>query len=233
MKELALKAQSGDSDAYTQLFKDTERIIYKVARNYSIDEENYEDLVSLGLVIFCETLEKFDATKGKFSTMLWNICKYRFLTYLVRRQQYLAKVPAHLAELSTKLSKFKNEFAKKELRYPTDKECIEFLKVTKNMYMNIKSVESAKEKVGFDKVSYGISGNTTEAESINNIMVSQALSALTKRENQVIRAIYLYELPVTELSKILGISRARIYELRNKALKKMRNLLNVNIGMEM
>lgn len=224
MEELALRAQNGDADAYTQLFKDNERIIYKMARKHSLNKENYEDLVSLGLVIFCETLKKFDPTKCKFSTRLWNVCGYRFITYSIRRQN-LVKIPAHLAELFAKLSKFKSEFYKNEFRNPTDDDCIEFLKVTKKMYMDIKSVKSVKEIVDFDEIPHGISNNRTEDEAINNVMTSRALSVLTKQEKRVIQGIYFYEIPITELSKILGISRARIYELKNKALKKMRNLL--------
>lgn len=58
-------------------------------------------------------------------------------------------------------------------------------------------------------------------------MISTAIneSNLTSRENEVIQALYFYGFSVVELSTILGISRTRIYELKDKALKKMRKRL--------
>ena len=225
--DLAAKAQNGDIEAYTLLFKGAKGVMYKLARKYSLNEDTYEDLVSLGLVLFCETLKKFDSSKGKFTTRLWDICRYRFISHSVRNQQYSVKVPTYLTELAVKLRRFKSEFSKKEFREPTDEECIGFLGVTEKRYKNVKNVECTKEKICLDKVVWGISGNTTETEAINKIMISTAIneSNLTSRENEVIQALYFYGFSVVELSTILGISRTRIYELKDKALKKMRKRL--------
>ena len=219
--DLAVKAQNGDIEAYEQLFKNTSWIIYKLAKQYGLNREDYEDLVSLGLVLFSETLETFNR-KCAFKARLYSVCKDRFINYSVRKQHYLVKVPMPLADLCSRLAKFKRRF-----REATDEECIEFLGVTEEIYKRVKAVECAKNSICCDGLKESVSGRNTEYEAINNVMTNQAIkeSGLTKKEADVIQMLYFCDLPAIEISKILGISRMQVYNRKNEALKKMRKRL--------
>lgn len=227
MNELALKAQKGNKKEYTLLFEKTQQMIKFFAKKYSADKEKYEEFLSLGLVLFCEAVRKFDISKGNFVTILGNELKYGFMTYINRNEQ-LVKIPAYLSEKFDKLDKYQNDFLKNENRLPTEEECSNFLGVSKKRYLNIKVAKESKSIVPIDSICNHRHLNNIEKEVINKVLIEQLLkeSGLTKKEKIIIQNLYINDLEVKEIAEYYNITTQAIYNLKGKALKKMKNTFN-------
>lgn len=197
------------------------------AKKYSADKEKYEEFLSLGLVLFCEAVRKFDISKGNFVTILGNELKYGFMTYINRNEQ-LVKIPAYLSEKFDKLDKYQNDFLKNENRLPTEEECSNFLGVSKKRYLNIKVAKESKSIVPIDSICNHRHLNNIEKEVINKVLVEQLLkeSGLTKKEKIIIQNLYINDLEVKEIAEYYNITTQAIYNLKGKALKKMKNAFN-------
>lgn len=228
MEDLALLAQQGDMQAYSQLYTDHEKMIYKFVRKYSLGLEGYEDLCSLGLVLFCEAVEKYDPNKGKFTTVLGNNLEFGFRTYKNRKKDFAVSIPPTWAERSSKLNSWVKEFSVKEGRFPTDEESMKFLNVDEQRYRDIRSVLKQDKTADVSELLYIKSFEDTEGNATDKVFVEQLIyTCLTDKEKEIIKLLFFDDMTHLEAAKMLGVSSSAIRNRKQRALLKMRKELKV------
>ena len=228
MEDLALMAQQGDMQAYSQLYTDHKGMVYKFVRKYSLGLEGYEDLYSLGLVLFCEAVEKYDPNKGKFITVLGNNLEFGFRTYKNRKKDYAVSIPPTWAEESSKLNTWVKEFSVKEGRFPTDEESMEFLNVDRQRYKDIRNVLKQYKTTDVSELLTVKSFDNTEKKATDKVFVEQLIyTCLTDKEKEIIKLLFFDDMTHLEAAKLLGVSSSAIRNSKQRALLKMRKELKV------
>ena len=228
MEDLALMAQQGDMQAYSQLYTDHERMIYKFVRKYSLGLESYEDLYSLGLVLFCEAVEKYDPNKGKFTTVLGSNLEFGFRGYKNRKKDYAVSIPPTWAERSSKLNSWVKEFSVKEGRFPTDEESMKFLNVDEQRYRDIRSVLKQDKTVDVSELLTVKAFDDTEGNATDKVFVNQLMNKyLNENEKKTIKLLFFDDMTHSEAAEVLGVSSSLIRNRKQRALHKMRKGLKV------
>lgn len=228
MEDLALLAQQGDMQAYSQLYTDHERMIYKFVRKYSLGLEGYEDLCSLGLVLFCEAVEKYDPNKGKFITILGNNLEFGFRTYKSRKKDFAVSIPPTWAERSSKLNSWVKEFSVKEGRFPTDEESMKFLNVDEQRYKDIRSILKQDKTVDISELLSIKAFDDTEGKVTNKVFVNQIMNEyLNENERKTIKLLFFDDMTNSEAAEVLGVKTSSIRSRKQSAINKMRKGLKV------
>lgn len=223
MEDLALLAQQGDMLAYSQLFEDHEKMIYKFVRKYSLGLESYEDLYSLGLVFFCEAVKKYNPEKGKFTTVLGNELNFGFMNYKNRKQDSLISIPPTWAYDSLRLEVWVKEFTVKNGKYPTDEESMKFLGVDRQRYLDIRSVHKQSTTADLSELIYLRNDIDVERDITNKVYVKWLINKfLNDKEKTTIELIFFENKTNMEAAEALGISNTMVANHKSKALKKMK-----------
>lgn len=64
--------------------------------------------------------------------------------------------------------------------------------------------------------------DTTEEQAIRNVTVEEMLSVLSPKYREIVKLFYLDDVSDVAIAERYGVTRARIWQITNTALKKMR-----------
>lgn len=229
-KELAQKIEQGDEKARKKMIESNLRLAISLAKNYTKTGCNLEDLIqesSLGLI---KAVDRFDWRKGfKFSTYaVWWI--KQSLRKHVSSNSTDIKLPAHARSMLWKMKNIKKEYEEEFGVQPSDEEIASILGVKKQTLQAI--IKSARPAISIDstvswnedggrKISEIIPDNKEsietifEREELSNL-IKKSLSALTKREELVIRLRFGIEESENEYQKF-PISKEEINQLNMRS----------------
>lgn len=243
-KSLALRIRNGDEKAKELFIERNLRLVIKVARKYTGHGISFLDLIQEGNLGLIKAVDKFDVTKGyKFST--YAICWIRqSIQRSLGDKSRNIRLPVHLYEKVKKYELLKKELSLKFNREPT------FEELSKKMRVSIDAIYKY-ERLEHDTISLNmIVGDedseledfiSLSTESIDNQFIEENLKDvienLLKNSNLTTKEIDILKLrfgigtndPKTleETGKIYGVSRERIRQIQEKALKKIRRSYNV------
>lgn len=248
-KELSIKALAGDRSAINTLVECNLLLVVSVAKRYYGCGLPLLDLIQEGNLGLIKAAEKYDGSKGfRFST---------YATYWIRQaisralgdQSRTIRIPANIVELLSKIKKATSELTQATNRQPTDKEIADFLNVELE---KVQTALDVSQSVSSLDVPVDDDGETCMGDLIedshaenpfakmvreaNQQIVESVLSTLSVKEAEVLRMRFginaVKPMTLEEVGKHYGVTRERIRQVENKAIRKLRNPLRARMLQE-
>ena len=232
-------AQSGVEEAGERVLRENTGLIWSVVRRYNGRGVETEDLYQLGCIGFLKAVKGFDLTYGtQFSTYAVPKIAGEIRRFL--RDDGAVKVGRTMREQAQTLYTIRERLRQELGREPTMEEIAKELNLPVEKI--IEANRTAADTLSLD-TPVGDEEDTTigsfveddntpgPADATSNALLAEALSeilgTLTDREADVLRMRFgMYDgrtHTLEEVGQIFGVTRERIRQIENKAIRKLRH----------
>ena len=236
--ELAQRIREGDSKALEKLTRANLRFVVSVAKQYQNQGLSLPDLINEGNIGLIKAARKFDETRGfKFiSYAVWWI--RQCILQAIAEQGRPVRLPLNQVSSVNKINKALNKFEQENERRPSVEEIASSTdlpqeKIEEAIKANTKQVSMDApfkdgEESSLADVLYSEDSPSTDAELLKQSLreeMAMALSVLNERERNVITAFYgigQAEMTMDEIGKKFGLTRERVRQIRERALRRLR-----------
>ena len=236
--ELAQRIRKGDAKALERLTKANLRFVVSVAKQYQNQGLSLPDLINEGNMGLIKAAEKFDETRGfKFiSYAVWWI--RQSILQAIAEQSRIVRLPLNQVGSVNKINKVLSKFEQENERRPSVEEIAENLDLPEEKIDEAMSVSNRHVSVdapfvdGEDNSLLDVLINddapmadkTLVMESLK-AEINNALRTLNERERNVIEAFYGInqpELTLEEIGSKYGLTRERVRQIKEKAIRRLR-----------
>ncbi len=238
-KELGARAQLGDQEAIQELARANLRFVISVAKKYQNRGVSLTDLIQEGNVGLVTAARKFDPEQGvKFiSYAVWWI-RQAILASLANHGRAV-RVPLNRASDLARIFREKERLKQEKGRDPSTEELAEATNLTPELVESLQTLNAAEIRldapIGDSEDSQLVERFITEEAAEPEIEVesrlltetiTDALSTLEARDAKVLRLYFGLEgereHTLEEIGNMLGVTRERIRQLRDRALRRLR-----------
>ncbi len=237
--DLAQRIRKGDNSALEKLTKANLRFVVSVAKQYQHQGLSLPDLINEGNLGLIKSASKFDETRGfKFiSYAVWWI--RQSILQALAEQSRIVRLPLNQVGAVNKIYRFFSSFQQEYQREPTMMEVSEELDIPKKKIHQI--LKAAGKHMSMDapltsdsdSISLGEVLENTNTDSSDEILmkeslyreIERALTTLPEREAVIIKHFFGIgetELSLREIGDKLGLTRERVRQLKERALRKLR-----------
>lgn len=237
--ELAQRIRKGDAKALERLTKANLRFVVSVAKQYQNQGLSLPDLINEGNMGLIKAAEKFDETRGfKFiSYAVWWI--RQSILQAIAEQSRIVRLPLNQVGSQNKIQKMLNKFEQEHERRPSIEEISEQIdlpeeKIDEAMSVNGRHVSvDAPFVEGEDNSLLDVLINDDAPMADRELVVeslkaeiNNALKTLNDRERNIIEAFYGIngpELTLEEIGTKFGLTRERVRQIKEKAIRRLRS----------
>ena len=240
--ELAQRIRKGDRKALERLTKANLRFVVSVAKQYQNQGLSLPDLINEGNLGLIKAAEKFDETRGfKFiSYAVWWI--RQSILQAIAEQSRIVRVPLNQVGSVNKINRMLNKFEQENERRPSSEEISEQTdipeeKVDEAIMVNSRHVSVDAPFVdGEDNSLLDVLVNDDAPMADRQLVmeslrseIATVLKMLNERERNVITAYYGIgqpEMTLDEIGNKFGLTRERVRQIKEKAIRRLRNSTN-------
>ena len=243
--ELAQKIHKGDRRALDKLTRANLRFVVSVAKQYQNQGLALNDLIDEGNLGLIKAAQKFDETRGfKFiSYAVWWI--RQSILQAISEQSRIVRMPLNQVGFQSKLAKAVVNFEQANERRPSVQELADILETDEGKVREALGTNGKKVSVDApfqDDDSNSLidimtdedaptTDNNMERESLSKDLEA-ALSTLSEREQQVLKMLFgigCNEMTAEEVANSLSLTRERVRQIKERALRRLRDDANINI----
>ena len=236
--ELAQRIRHGDQKALERLTKAILRFVVSVAKQYQNQGLSLPDLINEGNLGLLKAAERFDETRGfKFiSYAVWWI--RQSILQAISEQSRIVRLPLNQVGSVNKIAHEINRFEQENERKPSLDEIAEKIdlpeeKIDEAMNINGHHISvDAPFVEGEDNSLLDVMANENSPMADSSLVeeslraeIQNALNVLNERERNVIEASYGInrpELTLEEIGSKFGLTRERVRQIKEKAIRKLR-----------
>ena len=237
--DIARKIRAGDADALQELVKRNLRFVISVAKKYQNRGLPLIDLIGEGNVGLLTAARKFDPDQGvKFiSYAVWWI-RQAILSSLAR-QGRTVRVPLNRTADLSRIIKASEILRQKLRREPTPEELAQLTGLSVDVVQSLAALNTGDVRLDAPMDPDGDRSlierfvademPDTEEEAMNRFLndeIESALNTLPPRDAKVLRLYFGLEggreHTLEEIGSMLGVTRERVRQLRDRALKRLR-----------
>lgn len=236
---LARKIREGDSRALDKLTKANLRFVVSVAKQYQNQGLSLGDLINEGNLGLIKAAQRFDETRGfKFiSYAVWWI--RQSILQSLAEQARIVRLPLNRVGSLNKINKTVSELEQKFEREPTAEELSEILDIDQTDIVTTLKVSGKHISVDAP-FSQGEEGNLLDILENADVMnpdanlitdslkkeIQRTLTLLPEREANILIHFFgledKYPLSLEEIADKFDLTRERVRQIKEKALKKLR-----------
>jgi RNA polymerase primary sigma factor len=238
--ELARLARAGDALALEKLIRANLRFVVSVAKQYQHFGINLADLINEGNLGLIKAAQRFDETRGfKFiSYAVWWI--RQCIHNAISEHGRVIRIPSNQNNYINKINKFSREFEQLNYREPTPEEVSEAIEIDSGKVKDLISV--SRKHVSLDEpLVDGEEGSLLDLICNNNLPeadnelikeslsfeINRSLNFLLPKEKEILSLYFGIDKPgaltIEEISELLNISKERVRQVKEKAIRKLRN----------
>ncbi|HEX7470573.1 MAG TPA: RNA polymerase sigma factor RpoD/SigA [Verrucomicrobiae bacterium] len=239
---LAARIKKGDKKAREHMIKANLRLVVKIARDYEGIGLPLLDLISEGNIGLMKAVERFDPKKGgKLSTYgSWWI--KQSIKRALANQSKTIRLPVHMVDKISRMRRIAMRLQEEFGREPTDEEIGEQLGITGSRVsqMRMAAVRPASLDAPIGDDDSNNFGEVVEDENADTPyeqleektvtgMLQEMVKTLDPREATILRFRFGLdggnEKTLEDVGKKFGITRERVRQIQNIALRKMRKMI--------
>jgi RNA polymerase sigma-B factor len=240
-----IKAYQVDRDehAQKQLVLHYQGLVEVLARKYSKGKSYHEDIYQVGMIGLLGAIRRYDESFGKsfeafaVPTILGEIKRF------LRDKTWSVHVPRRIKELGPRIKATVEQLTTTLERSPKIIEIAEVLDVSEEEVLEAMEMGKSYQALSVDHSIEADSegGTVTLLDLVGDVdigyeridqrlVLEKVLHILTERERQIIQYTYLDHLSQKETGERLGISQMHVSRLQRRAIQKLKDAIQTDIG---
>ncbi len=241
--ELSKKIKKGDEHARKAMIRANLRLVINIAKRYYHLGIPFLDLIEEGNLGLMKAVDKFNHLRGfRFSTYAaWWI--RQGIIRAISQQGKIVRLPVYMNERLTKWKKTSEVMSQKLKRVPTDQEIARKMKISVSNMQEVKfwltsKTSSLEAPIGEEDESQvsdlmedekAVAPDAEVRRIMDKERIADLLGLMTVREKEILDMRFGLvkgkSYTLREVAKKMGVSRERIRQIEEAALRKLRSFV--------